>query len=150
MDGMILISIILAIGFIIFWVIMIMISSDVRIEVEEEGKSKAKVFKGKIILNESTKKIRIKNKSNDTIPYWQEYFIEGEKKPILRIFKSRNGEYFPIRRGISEHMPSEIQEQVDFKDMTFWHTLETREGDEKYKKNQFLEFLNQEMASIFQ
>lgn len=133
MNTMIILSIVFAIGFIIFWTIMIFRKGDIIVEIQEQNKDKVKRFKGKFVLNEATKKIRVLNKTKDQIPYWSEYFIPGEKKDILKVFKDINGMYYPIKR-VFDNDSNEIQEVIDFKDMTFWHTLETREGDEKYKK----------------
>lgn len=133
MNTMIILSIVFAIGFIIFWTIMIFRKGDIIVEIQEQNKEKTKKFKGKFVLNEATKKIRILNKTKDQIPFWSEHFIPGEKRDILKVFKDVNGMYYPIKR-VFNNETSEIEEQIDFKDMTFWHTLETREGDEKYKK----------------
>lgn len=139
MNTFVLMGIVLVVGIIIFWTVMILFvkKKDVLIEIQEQGKNKIIRTSGKFLFEgiPKTQKIQLNNKSKEIIPYWFEYFedIEKEKIPRLRLFKDINGQYHPKNSFYNDNNDT-IEEKIDEKDMKFWHTLETREGDEKYKE----------------
>lgn len=84
------------------------------------------------------KKIIIKNRDKDKpkIPYWDKYFVFSKKgQPKLRVFLDSNGDYHPIHT-VYDSETGNIKDQVDYKNMKFWYTVETRDGYDRWKKKQ--------------
>lgn len=130
----------ISIAFITFWVILILNKKDVELQITLPDGTLDKRKYGKIIREgiPKTEKIKILDKDKRTIPYWIEYQKTrlGEK-PLLRLYKDENGDYYPIKTAYNMDA-QEIEEVKDDKDMKYWHTLEIREANDRFKRQETL------------
>jgi len=140
MNVYILAAIILAAVFILFWSVLILFGSkgDVIIRILEQTKTGEREVKknGKFVKENEVDKIKISKK--EKIPLWREYFVYGNKKPMLEVFRDINGDFHPIKRQYDEKT-GDILKVADERNMKFWFSQENRARESAKQKQSMME-----------